>query len=438
MNLLTSRFITKLVASTLFFITLSAHSADVYDEKTGQLSIPSVVVGTDTYKNVVIKVGDVLSIGSSESTFASDIYNSSKKQLNVSQVTAYGKRYYNVVITVAEILSLGTSSKNSFTGGVFCNIDQSGNQLLVYRHNLLSLNQTLPYNYKWTCDSTKDGRVLSANGVPNHSVMNGIFATAISAQSIAETLPLTPVIASEGESTGRGQSPGYAINGVKFDPGTAGTCLSSASSVRVGCDYAGGGGPWSMEALPGGVGGWVFDFGVDENNGHVQPNGQYHYHGMPNGLISQIGPTGAASITLVGWARDGFPIYARYGYKTPTEKNSGLKEIKSSYRLKSTPDIGRPNANLFPMGSFTQDWEYAADSGDLDKCNGRFAITPEFPNGIYHYYITDSYPFVQRCALGKASAALPGAPPPGAPPPGAPPPGAPPPGAPPPGAPPPA
>jgi hypothetical protein len=169
-----------------------------------------------------------------------------------------------------------------------------------------------------------------------------------------------------------------------------------------------------MEALPGGTGGWVFDFGVDENNGHVQPNGQYHYHGMPNGLINKINPVGSAGITLVGWARDGFPIYARYGYKIATEKNSGIAEMKSSYRVKTAPDAGRPDINLFPMGSFTQDWEYVEDSGDLDRCNGRFDITPEFPDGIYHYYITDSYPFIQRCASGKAAAALPGVPPGGA------------------------
>ena len=52
------------------------------------------------------------------------------------------------------------------------------------------------------------------------------------------------------------------------------------------------------------------------------------------------------------------------------------------------------------MGTFTQDYEYVAGSGDLDECNGRFGVTPEFPTGIYHYYITDTYPFIQRCVKG--------------------------------------
>ena len=53
------------------------------------------------------------------------------------------------------------------------------------------------------------------------------------------------------------------------------------------------------------------------------------------------------------------------------------------------------------MGTFTQDYEYVAGSGDLDECNGRTGVTPEFPKGIYHYYATDSYPYLQRCVKGQ-------------------------------------
>ena len=51
-------------------------------------------------------------------------------------------------------------------------------------------------------------------------------------------------------------------------------------------------------------------------------------------------------------------------------------------------------------GTFREDWEYVVDSGDLDECNGRFGGTPEHPAGIYHYYITDDYPYVPRCVFG--------------------------------------
>jgi hypothetical protein len=154
-------------------------------------------------------------------------------------------------------------------------------------------------------------------------------------------------------------------------------------------------GTWTIEAL----GQNSFDFGLDTNNAHVQPNGAYHYHGIPTGILNNDGATGQKML-LVGWAADGFPIYARWGYSVATDATSAIKVIKGSYELKSTPDSGRPSTSVIPMGAFTQDYEYVAGSGDLDACNGRTGVTPEFPNGIYHYYITDTYPFIQRCAYG--------------------------------------
>ncbi len=106
-------------------------------------------------------------------------------------------------------------------------------------------------------------------------------------------------------------------------------------------------------------------------------------------------------MTLVGWAADGFPVYARYGYSVATDATSALKVIKSSYRIKSVPDAKRPAISLLPMGTFTQDFEYLAGLGDLDECNGRSGVTPEFPKGIYHYYATESYPYLQRCVKGQ-------------------------------------
>jgi len=41
--------------------------------------------------------------------------------------------------------------------------------------------------------------------------------------------------------------------------------------------------------------------------------------------------------------------------------------------------------------------------GDLDECNGREGITPEFPEGTYYYVITNEYPGVPRCFVGTPS-----------------------------------
>ena len=103
----------------------------------------------------------------------------------------------------------------------------------------------------------------------------------------------------------------YALNSVKFDPGTAGRCDNSGE-----CSLARGQGNWNIEAL----GHDTFNFGDDMNHAHVQPSGQYHYHGMPELLIEFLGDK--QGMTLVGWASDGFPVYARYGYSDTNDSNS--------------------------------------------------------------------------------------------------------------------
>jgi hypothetical protein len=296
----------------------------------------------------------------------------------------------------------GTTATGT-TAGVLCSYSGSGTQNLVYNNapnssTTNAVNETLPFNYSWTCSGTT--RTMSGNGVPNHVVTGGNFATKVSAQSnLTGSVTTNPVA---GSSSTAVKLPGYALNSVKMDPATAGTCTNAATSDSSGCNYAGGNGTWRMEAMADpSVSPWRFDFGTDENNAHVQPGGAYHYHGMPKNLITKLNSASTTSMTLVGWAADGFPIYANYGYTTATNAGSALKEMKGSYRVKTSADSGRPSSTLFAMGHFQQDWEYVAGSGDLDQCNGRTGVTPEFPNGIYHYYITNSYPFIQRCVKGS-------------------------------------
>lgn len=42
------------------------------------------------------------------------------------------------------------------------------------------------------------------------------------------------------------------------------------------------------------------------------------------------------------------------------------------------------------MGYFVEDFDYVEGLGHLDEFNGRFAVTPEYPNGVYAYYATIS------------------------------------------------
>ena len=103
---------------------------------------------------------------------------------------------------------------------------------------------------------------------------------------------------------------------------------------------------------------------------------------------------------IIGWAFDGNPIYGPYGHGDPTSQSSAIRRMVSSYALKPsllTDDDDPtyvpvrsqgPSLTEYPAGSFVADYEYNFQSGDLDEFNGRFCVTPEFPNGVYAYFIT--------------------------------------------------
>ena len=275
---------------------------------------------------------------------------------------------------------------SSSTAGVGCTLTYSA------LNSSPKINATS--SYTWTCSATV--RALSGTGIPDHSVTGGNFATPVSTQRIAVNFTMAPAFTG---AVTQAQIVGYALNSVKLDPGTAGTCTSNATSTRPGdgCVAIAGQDPWRIEALGG-----AFTFGTDEHNAHVQPDGAYHYHGMPEGVVTRQNK--GTAMTLVGWSVDGFPIYARFGYTVATNAASPIMIMRGSWQKKATPDTGRPSVTVFPMGTFQQDYTYVAGSGDLDECNGRTGVTPEFPNGIYHYYITDTYPFIQRCIKGMRPA----------------------------------
>lgn len=88
---------------------------------------------------------------------------------------------------------------------------------------------------------------------------------------------------------------------------------------------------------------------------------------------------------LLGWAYDGNPIYGPYGFDSPSNKK--VRQILSGYGLPTDNALGRPNNKVFPAGYFIEDYEFAGQ-GDLDEHNGRFCVTPEFPNGTYAYFMT--------------------------------------------------
>ncbi|MEM6597870.1 MAG: YHYH protein [Cyanobacteria bacterium P01_C01_bin.69] len=275
------------------------------------------------------------------------------------------------------------ASTEAETQGVLCDVNES----------MLNEQLDLQSEVQWSCS---DGlRRLVANGVPAHPTGEQFVGDSnpIVTHEVDVAMPLTPVA-----RTGTGQRithTAYSLNGVLFNPGTGGRCTSDVTDISECSQRPGSVGEWTIEAL----GQSSFDFGEDHNHAHVQRGGVYHYHGIPEGMLSEENLAGE-SMQLIGWAMDGFPLYARYGYSDPDSGTGALQAMEPSYQLKATPDPDRPSVDIIPMGTFSEDYEYIEGSGDLDECNGRFAVTPEFPEGIYHYYATDTYPFVQRCVKG--------------------------------------
>jgi hypothetical protein len=147
--------------------------------------------------------------------------------------------------------------------------------------------------------------------------------------------------------------------------------------------------------------------GFDAALGHPSPGrvdrlmGTYHHHQRPVSLLAQIGDDGVSHSAVVGFGFDGYPIHGPYGFANP-DGSGGVVRIRSSYQLRSITlrdtlpdgtalalaDHGPAVSATYPLGYYIEDFEYVAGLGDLDEHNGRFAVTPAYPAGIYTYYTT--------------------------------------------------
>lgn len=225
---------------------------------------------------------------------------------------------------------------------------------------------------------------VQSNGIPDHPTgqfPNSGNPNSIQAQKLLFKVPLSPRVVNR---TGK-WSPvifGVAVNGIPLDPGTAETWDGNPRSKS-----------WRYEALTG-----KLNLGCDSNNAHVQPDGTYHYHGLPTDLYKRLSKK-TDGMVLLGYAADGFPFYGPRGLNDPKDSKSGVKRVKPSYHLRTGTRPSGPGGRY--DGTFTQDFVYKKGSGDLDECNGRFGVTPEFPEGIYHYYLTYEFPFVPRYFKGN-------------------------------------
>lgn len=146
--------------------------------------------------------------------------------------------------------------------------------------------------------------------------------------------------------------------------------------------------------------------------GHPNGSLEYHTHQSPACVYDQTDSLNHSPI--IGFAFDGYPIYGCYGY-TNTNGTGAIKRMETSYRLRNItvrqtlsdgtvlppslygPIVDSTATNIppnnqspvgAPLGAYQEDYEYIAGLGDLDDHNGRFCITPEYPAGIYAYFVT--------------------------------------------------
>jgi hypothetical protein len=158
---------------------------------------------------------------------------------------------------------------------------------------------------------------LVSNGIPDHQP--GQFPNRGNPNTIGSIqyrfrIPLNPKPLDEVRDAG-GALFGVALNGIPFDPGTAELWKGDPA--------------WRYDAMSGKI-----NLGLDQSNAHVQPNGVYHYHGLPLGMLEQRGKK-PDELVLIGYAADGFPIYGQWGYSDPKDAQSPLKKLRSSYQLRA-------------------------------------------------------------------------------------------------------
>lgn len=262
-------------------------------------------------------------------------------------------------------------------------------------------------------------------------------------------IPRTPTVPGTKTLTGLGAI-GYFVDGVAMFDSRDGFVWTGSAEAGMGTGY------WNRDA-------WVNE-GVtfDPGQAHQEGTGTHHYHASPPALRYLLGDNvtfntstkiyseNVAAPTkhspILGWVRDGYPIYGPYGYATAMDAGSSLRRMVSGYVLRNgqsgtqnltstgrtaippwavrlynvaAAQTGPTVSTTYPLGRYMEDNDYLGDLGktlgvdfDLDEYNGRFCVTPEFPGGTYAYFVavnaggTPVYPYnIGRAFYGNPTGA---------------------------------
>ncbi len=246
----------------------------------------------------------------------------------------------------------------------------------------------------------EDGNItISTNGLPNHDFHSGDGCCA-SSQTKSYTIPLEPIDDPD-------CNPSISTENCVMAP-ERGAVAVAVNGVAI----------YGPEDGPGGDAVAMHEGAYEEDrqdiwlglcHGHSGPGGEYHYHADSNCMhwhpegeqtwlnySMESSRTVAEHSPIIGFALDGYSIYGFVGWDDDEE----VVEMTSSYRLKD----GETGYNGI------DDYEYIAELGDLDSCNGHYAATPDWPEGIYHYHSTwengeggIGFPYFINCYRGELS-----------------------------------
>ncbi|MFM2081573.1 MAG: hypothetical protein RL380_264 [Verrucomicrobiota bacterium] len=226
---------------------------------------------------------------------------------------------------------------------------------------------------------------------------------------------------------------GFFVDGVAMFDSADGYVWTGSAESGSGTGY------WHREAYANE--GVTFDPGF----AHQEQTGSHHYHGDPIALryllddhvdYNATTKTYSESTNVVtkhspilAWVKDGLPVYGPYGYSNATNSASGVRRMISGFVLRNglngtdnltntaratipawatrlysvaAAQAGPAISSTYPIARYMEDYAYLGDltntltgltnvqgvDFDLNEYNVRYCVTPEFPGGIYAYFVS--------------------------------------------------
>jgi len=283
--------------------------------------------------------------------------------------------------------------------------------------------QSVSYSTDWV--------YIKTSGLAGHVMgpwLNGAFPNLPKNQNVTYRLPRSPgAVPATKTLTGLGAI-GYFVDGVAMFDSRDGFVWTGTTEAGNGTYY------WNRDA-------YVNEGATfDEGKAHQEGSGTHHYHANPIALRYLLGDhvdinattkvysESTAPVTrhspILGWVRDGYPVYGPYGYAVALDAGSAVTRMRSGYALRDGSSVaniddvrvtgrtlpawalrlygaqtqtGPTNFTTYPLNRYMEDKAYrgdiagqsmgAAGTYDLDEYNGRYCVTPEFPGGTYAYFV---------------------------------------------------